>query len=228
MRVTNASRRAVNCLGVIALAGVLSTPVSAQTNASAGEQVPAPVAPQGPLVLEPIKDRWVIAPEAKVTEIDGTTAGLIGGYGGILLQGSVLVGGAAYTMLNGPRDSELTYGGVMVGVTFGDERRLSYGVRGLVGVGTSQLSTSIRFGAPLHSMPDSRNSHGFSTETMTQKVRFDETFLVAEPQAEVAVRLAESWRLAFGVGYRFTNASDYTSDRVNGATGTVAIVFGGR
>jgi hypothetical protein len=33
--------------------------------------------------------------------------------------------------------------------------------------------------------------------------------------------------MAFGVGYLLTNASDYFNDRIDGVTGSVAIVFGG-
>lgn len=218
------ARSALATAGLLALA--LGAPPIAAAQDAAPQVAPPVAAPvHGPLVVEQIKDRYVLAPEAKVTQFDDTAAALVGGYGGILLQGAVLVGGGVYTMPDGPNDSELTYGGLVVGVLFGGERRFSYGVRGLVGIGTSELSTSIRFGVPNRPMPRSHGDLG-GADAIVRDVRFDETFAVVEPQAEAAVRLSDNWRLSFGVGYRFTNASDFTNDRINGVTGTVAIVFG--
>ena len=210
-------------------AGAAAAPASAQVSASADAAGPRPRhrravgarTHQGPVGHRP---------EAKVTEVDGDTAGLVGGYGGILLQGSVLIGGGVYTLPNGPHDSELTYGGLVVGVTLRRRApRLLRGARTRSASATASSPDSIRFGVPVH--PHARRRaelrRAVNRDLVVQKVTFDETFMVAEPQAEVALRLAASWRLAFGVGYRFTNASDYIDDRVNGATGTVAIVFGG-
>jgi hypothetical protein len=178
-------------------------------------------------VVERVRDRYVFAPEAKVTEFDNQAAALVGGYGGVLLQGSVLVGGAVYTMPNGPGNAELTYGGLLLGLAFGDERRLTYGVRGLIGIGNGELTSSIRFGVPARPMPKGPSSGNSAPDSwVVRDVRFDETFMVLEPQAEVALKLSDNWRIAFGAGYRFTNATDSLDERVNGATGSVAIVFG--
>ena len=193
-------------------------------------QSPVPKAPAGPapVVVEPIGDHFVFAPEAKATEIDGDVAAIVGGYGGILLQESVLVGGAIYTLANGPSGAELTYGGMVVGFMLGDERRISYGARGLVGIGRGELTDQITFGRSAWPGTSGRGSAWNGVGPLVVRdVRYQETFMVFEPQADLTVRLGGRWRLAFGVGYRLTNASEYFDDRMHGVTGTVAIRFGG-
>jgi hypothetical protein len=208
-------------------ASALLAPGARAQDTSAPPQASAQPASPGPLLLEPVRDRFVLGPEAKVAEIDGATTALVGGYGGLLFQGSTLLAGAIYALPSGPNGAELTYGGLLAGVVFGDQRRLTYGVRGLVGLGKAELTSSIRFGVP--SRPTPRESSGYrgTDATVVREVRFEETFMVLEPQADVILRLSEHWRMAFGVGYLLTNASDYFNDRIDGVTGSVAIVFGG-
>ena len=104
-------------------------------------------------------------------------------------------------MPNGPDDSELTYGGMVVGVTFGDERRC-YG-SGLVGMGNGELTSAIASGCRATSA-DAEHGGNWTAGNVVQNVRFDETFMVAEPQAEVALpggQLA-SWPSAWDTGSR--------------------------
>src|SRR5262245_41041841 len=98
---------------------------------------PAPTT--GPLVLEKIPEAWVIAPDFKVTDVDGRTGELAGAYGGRLLDNTLLIGGAAYWLANDERDFKMTYGGVMVGWQSREFGRIRFGGRGLAGVGTATL-----------------------------------------------------------------------------------------
>jgi hypothetical protein len=53
--------------------------------------------------------------------------------------------------------------------------------------------------------------------------------MIAEPEALVSIKLPMRMRLAAGVGYRFTG-NDHRgigSDRLNGATGSLALQIGG-
>jgi hypothetical protein len=167
----------------------------------------------------------VFAPEGKITEVDGDTVALVGGYGGVLWQESVLFGGGVYTLPGGAHGTELTYGGFVIGFMLGDERRLSYSVRGLIGVGQGEVTDTVSFGAPNPMRPGARGSS--AGPVVVRDVTYEEAFMVFEPQADLTVRLGGDWRLAFGLGYRLTNASEYFDDRMRGLTGTVAIRFGG-
>ena len=200
--------------------------------AAAQDPVPRPPATVQPasagVIVEPIKDRYVFAPEGKITEVDGDTAVLVGGYGGVLWQESVLFGGGVYTLPNGANDTELTYGGLVIGFVLGDQRRISYGVRGLIGAGRGEVTDTIAFGRPTHQRPGPRGSSMGDLGTLVvSDVTYEEAFMVFEPQADLNVRLGGDWRLTFGLGYRLTSASEYLDDRMQGVSGTVAIRFGG-
>ena len=60
---------------------------------------PSP-APAGSLQIEKIESGFVIAPDAKFTEIDGRFATLAGAYGGWLTDRTLLVGAGAYWLAN--------------------------------------------------------------------------------------------------------------------------------
>ena len=56
---------------------------------------------QGPLVLEPVTGGLVIAPDVKVTRLDGDTRALVGVYGGWVFDSGLLVGGGLYGEADG-------------------------------------------------------------------------------------------------------------------------------
>ena len=58
------------------------------------------------------------------------------------------------------------------------------------------------------------------------RIRVSDTFLVAEPQANVLFRLTDWFRISVGAGYRLVGATDVLEDRLNGFTGTVGFQFG--
>src|SRR5438093_1008048 len=95
----------------------------------------------GPLVLERIHDGFVIAPDYKVTTLDDNTAQLAGAYAGRTIDDRLLVGGAAYWLVDGPDRSKLTYGGLLVGWSIRNTGRIRFGARGLAGVGSATLVT---------------------------------------------------------------------------------------
>src|SRR5262245_9827510 len=66
----------------------------------------------GPMTFEAIHSGWLAAPDAKVTQFDGKTDALLGGYAGWLTDETLFVGGAAYWLVNPSNDHEMWYGGV--------------------------------------------------------------------------------------------------------------------
>src|SRR5205809_6251266 len=64
--------------------------VSAVQAAATGEQN------AGPMVIERVHSGVLLAPDFKVTEVDGRTSELVGGYGGWLTDRTLFIGGGGY------------------------------------------------------------------------------------------------------------------------------------
>jgi len=197
--------------------------VIAQTTTPTGQTA------QGPLVVERIHSRFVIAPDFKVTEVDDEVAGLAGAYGGWLNDRTLLIGAGGYWLANRHDDFKMAYGGLVVGWQMAADRRIGFGVRGLVGAGEATLGDSVtiltrdepfaRFGQ------SGRNTAVFPP--INRRFIFDEGFFIAEPQVDLHLRFTNSIRLNWGVGYRLIGAARGVEDRLRGVTGSVAIQFGG-
>jgi hypothetical protein len=176
----------------------------------------------GPLVLERIENRFVVAPDYKVTAIDGDTGQLAGAYAGWLAEDTLLIGGAAYWLADGPADAALTYGGLLVGWNTPGERRIQFGARGLVGVGRAELARDVagfaRFGSRHRGtgptpIPDAR----------TVRVIGEDDFFVFEPQLALTTKLSKHLGVALGAGYRLTGYTEFAGDRLRGVTGSIAL-----
>jgi hypothetical protein len=59
------------------------------------------------LLLERINNPFVVAPDFKMTDLDGETGQLAGAYVGRLLDNTLLVGGAAYWLVSGNGGEEM-------------------------------------------------------------------------------------------------------------------------
>jgi len=197
---------------LLALA-ILSLPAAA-----AAQGPPRPAA--GPLVVERVENRFVVAPDFKITEIDGDTGQLAGGYGGWVAEDTLLVGGAAYWLANGPDDAEMTYGGLLVGWNTPADRRIQFGARGLVGVGRATLGTDVtrfaRFGSR-------RGAPGMPVPSTTVRVRGRDDFFLFEPQLTLATKLTDHLGVTLGAGYRLTGYTEFAADRLRGLTGSIAL-----
>jgi hypothetical protein len=210
----------------------------------------APAPSSGPLVVERIHNGFVVAPDYKVTALDDRTAQLAGAYGGRTIDDRLLVGGAAYWLVDGPDRSKLTYGGLLVGWSIRNTGRIRFGARGLVGVGTATLVTEIRtripdgaqslrfqpapapirFGQP--SPVPGRASSPIPVPVPTTllpstfRVRISDDFFVAEPQANVSCGITKHIDVTAAAGYRAVAMTDGLRDRLDGPTGSLAIQFG--
>lgn len=215
----------------------------AASSAYAQDPQPASGAPQttaaspqgGPFELEPVRNPFVIAPEYKVSEIDGRTGQLAGAYVGKLFDEQLLVAGALYALTNLGRGTDLTYGGLLVGWTTAPEHRVRFGARTLVGFGEATLPVTIqgypypvpyydprsfvRFGGRFPQPPPIPGSTSYT-------VRVRDTVAVLEPEGSVSARLTGHVAVEFAAGYRVTGLSDALRDRLNGVTGSLALQLG--
>jgi hypothetical protein len=212
----------IRTLLLFAAALVLATAAHAQNT-------PAPT--NGPLVLERIHDGWVLAPDFKVTDIDGRTGELAGAYGGRLIDNTLLLGAAAHWLTNDARDFEMTYGGVVVGWQSPEYGRIRFGGRGTAGVGratpgfdiTTERPADIRFGVTNPRLPRTTTT---APGTIRARVIGRDDFLFVEPEANVSARITRLLGVSCGVGYRQTGNADVLRDRLNGPTANLAIQFG--
>jgi hypothetical protein len=185
-----------------------------------GAAAPAAAQSQGPLVLMPANDRTVIAPEVRITEVNGTTGTLIGLSAGRELDGRLFLGGAGYWLAD-PRDTtRLFYLGLVAGWQLVESDRLHVGVRGLLGGG--EATVWVDDAVPWFE-PDWRRGGRFVQGPM--RVGWRDSVLVAEPEIRAEFDLTGRVRLALGGSYRVTNASGWMGDRLEGASGGVSLQF---
>jgi hypothetical protein len=184
--------------------------------------------PQGPMTIEQIHSGFLAAPDFKITDVDGKTSGLVGGYAGWVTDDTFFIGGGGYWLANTNRnDPEMAYGGLVVQWLALKSGRVGVGVKGLVGGGEATLADTISV-----RVPEIRGANGrvmTPATTISQRVRFRDGFVIAEPEALLSVRLSKQMRLAAGVGYRFTGSErrGFGGDRLDGTTGSLALQIGG-
>ena len=168
----------------------------------------------GPLVLEPIESRFVVAPEYKFTEVGGRTGHMAGVNAGVLTDHSLFLGGAVYFLTNGSDDFGLTYGGFLAGWTSPLGSHLRIGGRGLLGFGSATLGESFTtFDPRLRGVRSYRY------------IAHDD-FLLAEPQAQAHIAFGSRVGVDVTGGYRFAGWDEFIHDGVDGVTGAVAMQIG--
>lgn len=209
-------------------------------SASAQQPVPPGPAPaSGPLVLQPINNSFVLAPEVKVVRFDDRTSAMAGGYVGWIKDDHLLIGGGGYASTNRRHDQlGLAYGGAVVGWFFNPEQKISVSAKSLVGIARTTQTTD-RFGIPYCMLPEEYLCSGPSGPVpLVHNVKdrwYDDdddlrrhaTFLMAEPEVNVVAKLGKRLRLTAGAGYRLTGARNvYGASKVaRGPSGTVAVQF---
>ena len=99
-----------------------------------------PEAAAGP-VVERIRSGFVIAPDLKITGVDGGSGALAGLYGGFVTDRRLLLGAGAYWLTGGPGSVDLAYGGGLVEWFANPRGRLDVSVRSLFGAGRATLTS---------------------------------------------------------------------------------------
>jgi hypothetical protein len=193
---------------------------------------------QGPLVVERVHNPVVVAPDYKVTDLDGEFGQLAGVYVGKSLEDRVFIGGAGYWLVNGSGGDELAYGGLLAGWSMPLGSRIRFGARSLVGIGSATLGSSLdelrRFDGERgltsgRGLGDRRNVTRFGSggrvgaQPANIRVRARDEFFVIEPQANVLTRITDHVGLQWAGGYRLTALTDFLDDRMNGPIGSVAL-----
>ena len=194
---------------------------------AAAQSAPA-APPPGQLVVERIESSWLVAPDARVADLDGRTGSLAGGYAGRITDRTWLIGGGGYWLTNRDDDFRLAYGGAIVEWLARADRRVGFGVRTLLGAGSATLPTTLTVG-------DSRSRSGgrdvrFGTRVPTgeRTVAVRDEFFIAEPQLHLLLHLAGRYRFSVGVGYRLIGDAPLLDDRLEGLSGSIAFQIGGK
>jgi hypothetical protein len=205
---------------VAILLGVLSTPLTAVAQESA--QPPQPR--QGPMTIERVENGFAIAPDFKVTRLQGASVGVLGVYGGWVFDHALLLGAGGYWLTNRSSQSDLAYGGAVVEWRQFTDHRLGFSARGLAGVGQANTATTTLIDVRLPSgrvdADDVRDTDSFST------FRRRNTFFLAEPQLDLVLNLTRWLHLHGGIGYRLTTSGRTGSDRLDGVSSSVSLQIG--
>jgi len=209
----------------VAAVMLLLVPVAATAQTPASEQSPTAQPPQqGPLVLERIQNPFVVAPDYRITDLDGNTGQLAGAYAGRLLDNTLFVGGGYYWLVNGGHEEEMRYGGFILGWSMPVGRAIRFGARGLVGVGTAELATGTDVRVPDPRVQDPRmRDHLNGVPGQTVRFLAHDDFFVFEPQANTTVNIIPHLGIEVGAGYRVTGSTEALEDRLNGISGSLAL-----
>jgi hypothetical protein len=233
--------------GGVLLSICVSANALAQTaDPLASSTQPTTVAQPGQLTIERVEHGFVFAPDARVTEVNGETAALAGGYVGWMTDRTWLVGAGGYWLANQDDDLKMAYGGMIVEYLARSQERIGFGVRGLVGGGRATLGSTIGeyFGVdgdigppgrdPLHNhaarmVRGGRGQHGGGSLPIgvDTEILVREYFFVVEPQASVIWHITRWARLDLGVGYRLTAGAGPLDEDLRGPSASMAVQFGG-
>src|SRR4051812_49749260 len=88
------------------------------------------------MTVERVHNGFMAAPEFKFTEVDKRSAGLAGGYAGVVFDEHLFVGGGAYVLATERRGRDMAYGGVVLPWVGGGSDTLGFSGRMLLGGGS--------------------------------------------------------------------------------------------
>jgi opacity protein-like surface antigen len=206
-------------IAALAPAAAIAQEASEQRTAAGGSQS------QGPMIVERVHSGLLVAPDFKVTEVNGVTSELAGAYAGWITDDRFFIGGGGYWLANPNRNREMAYGGLVVQWLARANQRFGYSVKGLVGGGQATVSRSFSEIVPVR---DPRDVRDIDRSLRTIDVRTRPNFFVAEPEADALIRLTRRLRLTVGAGYRFVALERGGGDnQLRGAVGTLGLQIGG-
>jgi hypothetical protein len=189
------------------------------TPAAAGQSAQT----QNPLVLQPIHNPVVFAPDVKITNIAHTTGVFVGGYAGVNLDQTFLIGAAGYWLVDPYDVIHMGYGGLLVGWRVAKSGAMSLAVRDLIGGGTATTYTLVAY--PVVGPPNGGARHAYYPYG---SYGYWTGFFITEPEVRAQIALGSAVSVDAGVGYRLTSAgygAYGTSNQLNGVTGSFALRF---
>ena len=190
---------------------------------SAAAQQPATPPSQGPLVLEPLSNGVIVAPEVKFTKVDGKVGTLAGAYAGWLYDDHLLVGGGGYWLADNKRNGrDLAYGGAVIGWIAAPDKPVGVTVRTLVGVGQFSDSGTFTVTPPYPIRSDGR----IPVDPIPDAhFRFHYDFFVVEPEVDLLLNVSRHVRVTAGAGYRGVQGVRGINSVAGGATGSLSVQF---
>ena len=225
------------CCVMLALAGVLAgVAASAQEPEAAGR-----------LTVERIRSGLLVAPDLKLTSIDGGSGAVAGLYGGFITDRRLLVGAGAYWLTGGPAGVDMAYGGGLVEWFANPDARVDFSVRSLFGFGRATLASAVHlpafdafhgragrlslegrghgrhWGRSFHGGHGAAGNFGWPS-SVTFRYRND--FLIADPQLSVHLNVTEWLRIGGGAGYRFIGRAGSDGKRLQGFTTSIGLQLG--
>jgi hypothetical protein len=218
--------RPIPALIALCIAALLPSAAVAQT-----------AAPASPLKIEPIDSGFVLAPDARFSDVNDKFATLAGVYGGWLTDRTLLVGAGGYWLANRDDNFKMQYFGGVGSWTLGARRKVGLRAGALVGGGSATLAKTygdlfgeIPAGAPGLSRDHRLSFRGRRGSPITSAtlVRVNEDFFIAEPQVNAVMSLTKWLHLDAGVGYRLIGGADLLSEDLRGISGSIALQLGGR
>jgi len=216
----------ISIAGVMVTTLQLASPVSAQTS---------PPTSSGPMTVERMHSGFYGGADVKVTDFNHHTSELIGGQAGWLIDDAFFIGGAGYGMVNGGRDDELWYGGLVLQWMVPLGGRVKVGGKALIGGGEATTSQSGIY-TDINVDPRTIGSDPRRLQSTVNDIarnaallrpvtyRYNEGFFVFEPEATASIRVAGPVHLTGGISYRLTSSyylyGYYTDSHLGGLTGT--------
>lgn len=213
---------------IAALALLVSSAANAQTTPAAGD-----VSTPSQLIVEKIENGWLFAPDVRVTDLDGRTGTLAGGYVGRITDRTLTFGGGGYWLTNRDDNFKMAYGGAVVQWMAHADRTIGFGLRALVGGGSATMPRALGDLVDVDALNrhNSRNlrfgGRPVNPFDPTQQIAVNDDFFVVEPQVDVLWNLAPRYRINFGVGYRVVGWAPYLGDQLRGVSGSIALQVGG-
>jgi len=216
------------------IAALIALCIASLLPSAAAAQTPSPASP---LKIEPIDSGFVVAPDARFTEVNDKFATLAGVYGGWLTDRTLLVGAGGYWLANRDDNFKMQYFGGVGSWTLGARRKVGLRAGALVGAGSATLAKTYGdlFGEIPAGAPGLSRDHGLSSRgrggspiTSATLVRVNEDFFIAEPQVNAVMSLTKWLHLDAGVGYRLIGGADLLSEDLRGISGSIALQLGGR
>jgi len=211
------ARRALIVSACVAIALALAVPAAAGGPPQSG---------QGPLVLQPIENPVIFAPDVKITDIVHSTGVFVGGYAGVNLDQTFLIGAAGYWLVEPYNTIHMGYGGLLVGWRLVKSGPISLAVRDLIGGGTATTYTYLSSPVPgPYIAPGPR--HGYSPYYPYGPYGYWTGFFLTEPELRAQIALGSAVSVDAGVGYRVTSGGYVygSSNQLNGVAGSIAVRF---
>lgn len=173
----------------------------------------------GPMTVQRIGNSAFVAPDFKFTDFDNQACGLVGAYGGYLVENTFFIGAGGYGLTDtSPRG--LWYLGMVLGAYVNRDRPVGFGFKALIGGGEATTGYSY------YQQP---RRGGFPTPYVATAY-YRAGIFVFEPEANVVLHLNQHMSLSGGVGYRFAGDPyyyGYGDGHTSGVTGSVSVQIGG-